>query len=80
MQVFSLWQACVCICYFYPQSPDVLAIVNAAANEAGDFSIHASISIDTASPDTGALHAHLATKRQALAVLASMILFLGNLQ
>ena len=38
LQIFTLWQACVGVCHAFPLSPDVLAMVHAIAEEAGELS------------------------------------------
>lgn len=36
LQILTLWQRCVAICQAFPESPDVLAMVNAVANDGGE--------------------------------------------
>ena len=36
LQVLTQWQGCVGICHAFPKSPDVLALVEAVAKEAGE--------------------------------------------
>ena len=36
LQILTLWQGCVAICHAFPVSPDVLAMVHAIAEEAGE--------------------------------------------
>ena len=41
MQIWTVWQSAVAAVYSFPQAPDVVAIVNALAEEAGEPSVAA---------------------------------------
>lgn len=76
LQVLTLWQGCVAICHAFPKSPDVLAIVNAVAREAGEPSTHALSSAVGQTVDEGTARPYICTLNlitaKCAAALASM--------